>query len=139
MFGNGLDMYGHIDKIFKSDIAGGITLIRASDGDYSGAGGTWVEQGPSERIPLNNVNVQPASGKDMKLSVDKGGTADISDLRTVHINDGVYIYPDDEGRYADMLEFSDGVSVRQWRVIHCDNRPWRNFCRAIVERYRGKN
>jgi len=28
--------------------------------------------------------------------------------------------------------------VRKWRVVQADNRPWRNYCRAVVERYRGE-
>lgn len=37
MFGNGLDMRGHVDSTFKSKIKGGIWLIRMA-GDYSGPG-----------------------------------------------------------------------------------------------------
>lgn len=36
MFGNGLDMHGHIDATFNSPIEGGIRLIRPTAGDYSG-------------------------------------------------------------------------------------------------------
>lgn len=74
----------------------------------------------------------------MQTLIGMGGTANAHDVRVVHINDGVtYLYPDDDGKFSDLLEFSDGLTMRRWRVMSCDNRPWRNFCRAVVERYRG--
>lgn len=137
MFGNGLDMQGHIDSTFNSPIDGGIRLIRAAQGGYTGPGGEW-EEGESEVITLSLVNVQSAKWKDVQMLIGMGGTANAQDVRVVHINDGVnYLWPDDEGKFSDMLEFSDGLAMRKWRVISCDNRPWRNFCRAVVERYRG--
>ncbi|PWC10664.1 hypothetical protein B4923_16215 [Brenneria roseae subsp. americana] len=137
MFGNGLDMHGHIDSTFNSPIAGGIRLIRAGAGGYTGPGGRW-EQSEGETVELLRVNVQPAKWEDMQMLIGMGGTANPQDARVVHINDGVnYLYPDDNGKFADLLEFSDGQAMRQWRVMSCDNRPWRNFCRAVVERYRG--
>ncbi|MBK1423860.1 hypothetical protein [Yersinia pseudotuberculosis] len=137
MFGNGLDMQGHIDSTFNSPIDGGIRLIRAAQGGYTGPGGSW-EEGAPEVITLSLVNVQSAKWKDVQMLIGMGGTANAQDVRVAHINDGVnYIWPDDEGKFSDMLEFSDGLAMRKWRVISCDNRPWRNFCRAVVERYRG--
>ncbi len=137
MFGNGLDMQGHIDSTFNSPIDGGIRLIRAAQGGYTGPGGEW-EEGESEVITLSLVNVQSAKWKDVQMLIGIGGTANAQDVRVVHINDSVnYLWPDDEGKFSDMLEFSDGLAMRKWRVISCDNRPWRNFCRAVVERYRG--
>ncbi|WP_231578084.1 hypothetical protein [Dickeya chrysanthemi] len=74
----------------------------------------------------------------MQTLIGMGGTANAHDVRVVHINDGVtYLYPDDDGKFSDLLEFSDGLAMRRWRVMSCDNRPWRNVCRAVVERYRG--
>lgn len=136
-FGNGLDMKGHIDSTFGSPVPGGVRLIRASTGGYTGTGGRWEEL-PGETVELEFVNVQSAKWKDMQILAGMGGTANPQDARVVHINDGVnYLWPDDNGKFADLLEFSDGLAVRQWRVMSCDNRPWRNFCRAVVERYRG--
>jgi hypothetical protein len=132
MFGNGLDMRGHVDSTFKSKIKGGIFLIRM-EGGYSGPGGTWQEQ-ERERIELTRVNVQPAKWREIALMVGQGGVALISDYRAIHINDGAnYLYPDESGEYRDQLEFNDGVATRRWRVMSADNRPWRNFCRAVVE------
>lgn len=133
-----LSMSDHIDGTFNSPIPGGVKRIKpASGGGYTGPGGTW-EAGEPEEIQLTRVNIQPASLKTMEILVNMGGTANPQDVRVIHINDGInYLYPDDNGQFADLLEFSDGIAVRQWRVIQCDNRPWRNFCKAIVERFRG--
>jgi|GEM_PF-771243 hypothetical protein len=155
MYGNGLDMRGHVDSTFRSNIPGGICLIRRK-GDYSGPGGVWEEEEKFASVnfifsfdndtgvlhcqlkgvhkQLTRVNVQPAKWREVSLLVGQGGTAVISDFRTVHINDGkTYLMPDESGQYRDLLEFSDGVKMRRWRVMSADNRPWRNFCRAVVE------
>lgn len=134
-----LSMQDHIDGTFNSPVEGGVKRIKpATGGGHTGPGGTWQDGAPAEEIPLTRVNIQPASLKTMQILVALGGTANPQDVRLVHINDGVnYLYPDDDGKFADLLEFSDGLAVRQWRVIDCDNRPWRSFCKAIVERYRG--
>ena len=133
-----LSMQDHIDGTFNSPIAGGVKRIKpASGGDYTGPGGAW-QAGAPEVITLKRVNIQAADMKTLELLVSMGGTSNPKDVRVVHINDGEnYLYPDDDGKFADLLEFSDGLAVRQWRVIDCDNRPWRSFCKAIVERYRG--
>lgn len=137
-FGNGLDMRGHVDSTFNSPVSGGVRLIRAGAGGHTGPGGTWEEQ-PGETTELTRVNIQPAKWKDVQLLAGMGGTVSPQDVRVVHINDGVtYLWPDDDGRFSDLLEFSDGQATRQWRVLTCDNRPWRNFCRAVVERYLGE-
>ncbi|MBZ7262483.1 hypothetical protein FMK81_13300 [Klebsiella oxytoca] len=131
-FGNGLDMRGHVDTTFRSKIKGGIWLIRM-DGGYTGPGGVWREA-EIERVELKHVNVQSASDREIRLLVGEGGTAVLSDFRVVHINDGMhYLEPDESGEYRDQLEFWDGAVVRRWRVMDADNRPWRNFCRAVVE------
>lgn len=134
-----LSMQDHIDGTFNSLIEGGVKRLKpATGGGYTGPGGTWQDSAPAEEIMLTRVNVQAAGPKTMEILVGMGGTANPQDARLIHINDGVnYLYPDDDGKFADLLEFSDGLEMRQWRVMSCDNRPWRNFCKAIVERYRG--
>ena len=133
-----LTMEGHIDSDFISTPCGGVWLLRAASGDYTGEGGTWVETAAASRIPLVMVNIQQASPKSVEAMVGTSGAFNPQDWRVVHINDGVnYLYPDDSGQFADLLEFSDGLAVRQWRVVQCDNRPWRSYCRAMVARYRG--
>lgn len=133
-----LDMYGFIDPVFESRPEGGVTLIIPGHGDYTGPGGTW-EETPPQRKELQLVNIQPASLKTIETLVGQGGTVQPSDWRVVRINDGTMIYPDDTGQFAHLLEFSDGREVRQWRVRQADCRPWRSYCKVIVERYRGSN
>lgn len=133
-----LDMYGFIDPVFESRPEGGVTLIIPGHGDYTGPGGTW-EETPPQRKELQLVNIQPASLKTIETLVGQGGTVQPSDWRVVRINDGTMVYPDDTGQFAHLLEFSDGVAMRQWRVRQADNRPWRSYCKVVVERYRGSN
>lgn len=133
-----LSMQDHIDGVFHSPIPGGVWRHRPStEGDYTGPGGTWEDGVTPDPIELKRVNIQAAGPKTMELLIGMGGTANPQDARVVHINDGVnYLYPDDTGKFADVLEFSDGLAMRRWRVMSCDNRPWRSFCRAVVERMR---
>lgn len=131
-----LDMYGFIDPAFESRPADGVVLIIPGQGDYTGPGGTW-EEGKPQRKELQLVNIQPASLKTVETLVGQGGTVQPQDWRVVRLNDGTMIYPDDDGQFAHLLEFSDGLAVRQWRVRQADNRPWRSYCKVIVERYRG--
>jgi hypothetical protein len=132
-----LDMDDFIDPDFESTPDGGVSLITQEPGGYTGAGGTW-ESGATTEDPLTAVNIQPASQRTAQFYVEHGGTVSASDLRVVHINDGTMLYPDDDGTFAQLLRFSDGTAVRDWRVREADNRPWRNFCKAVVERYRGE-
>lgn len=127
-----LDMYGHIDMTFESTPTGGVSLVVPAEGDYSGPGGIWVDGTPTT-VPLQFVNIQPANLKTVQLVKEMGGTANVSDLRVVRINDGTMIESDDDGTFAQLLEFEG----KQWRVVQSDNRPWRNYCKVIVERYRG--
>jgi hypothetical protein len=128
-----LDMYNHIDYTLDSNQD--VKLITPDAGGYTGPGGVW-ENGdyPTERM-LYGVNIQPVSLKTAEFFA-AGGTANPQDFRAIHINDGTMLNPDDNGQFAQILEFTDGIAVRKWRVRQADNRPWRNFCRAIVERYR---
>ena len=131
-----LDMMGFIDPTFESTPEGGVTLVVQGAGGYTGDGGTWVK-GPVTRSDLYGVNIQPVSPKEAEV-LSEGGTRSATDMRSVIINDGTMLEPDDDGTFAQMLEFSDGLKVRKWRVVQADNRPWRNYCRAVVERYRGE-
>jgi len=133
-----LNMYGLIDPTFESLPEGGVTLSIPAQGGYTGPGGTWEEDEPEVK-ELKLVNIQPASLKTIETLVGQGGTVQPSDWRVVRINDGTMIYPDDDGQFAHLLEFIDGLSVRQWRVRQADNRPWRSYCKVVVERYRGSH
>lgn len=131
-----LDMMDTVDTTFASTPDGGVTLVTQDPGGYTGPGGTW-EPGSELTAPLDLVNIQPASQRQAQFYVEHGGTVSASDLRVVYINDGTMLYPDDDGTFAQMLRFSDGSAVRDWRVREADNRPWRAYCKAVVERYRG--
>lgn len=134
-----LDMLGHVDFDLNSSIAGGVVLVTPQPGGYTGPGGVWVDGGPDVETDLHFVNVVQGDMKTAEFlsGMDGGGTVNPSDVRIVHINDGTMLYPDDNSKFAQTLKFSDGQSVRTWRVRFADNRPHRNFCKAIVERYRG--
>lgn len=131
-----LDMYGMIDPTFNTQPQGGVFLLGSeSDGHYDDDG-IWV---PPTTLPpraLTDINIQPLSKKTIEIMIGLGGTANPRDMREVWLNDGTMLYSDDDGRKADRLEFSDGLAVRVWRVVQSDNRPWHNYCHAIVERMR---
>lgn len=131
-----LDMSHHVMGDFVSRIPGGVRHIRVT-GDYTGAGGVWQEsRGPATTI---QANVQPASWKTAEMLVGAGRATRTEDIRSIHINDGVtYLQPKDDNKSFDLLEFSDGIETREWLVVLSDNRPWRNYCRAHVVRYRGQ-
>lgn len=130
-----LDMLGFIDTQFESTPDGDVKLITPAGGGYTGPGGTWEDGTPTE-VPLTLVNIQPVDNKTAEFFQGQGGTVNPTDMRKLYINDGTMIYPDDNGQHAQILKFSDGLAVRQWRVRQADNRPWRNYCKVIVERYR---
>lgn len=131
-----LDFDGFIDPTLASTPAGGVTLVTPGEGGYTGPGGTWEDPVPTE-TELGLVTIQQASMKTAEFLSPAGGTVNPSDLRVVYLNDGTMLHPDDDGTFAQTLRFSDGVAVREWRVREADNRPWRNYCKAIIERYRG--
>lgn len=131
-----LDLYGLVDPTFASRPEGGVVLLGSeSDGYYDGDG-IWIPPTQQPPRPLASVSIQPAGKKAMEIMVGMGGTNNPRDVREVFINDGTSLYPADDGRASDYLEFSDGLDVRQWRVVQSDNRPWHTYCHAIVERVR---
>lgn len=129
-----LDMLDTVDGVFNSPATGGVTAYVRQEGYYDwDNGGVWVEPDVTP-IELGPITIQGASGKTMELMVGAGGTANPRDVRVVYINDGTMLYPADDNRNADELQFSDGVAMRRWRVKMSDPRPWRTYCKAIVER-----
>ncbi len=129
-----LDMMDFIDTTFESTPDGGVELVTEEPGGYTGPGGTWEPGGTTTRT-LRLVTIQSASMRTAQFYTDTGGTVSPSDLRVVYINDGTMLYPDDDGTFAQLLRFEG----RDWRVREADNRPWRSYCKAIVERYRGES
>ena len=113
-----LDMVGHIDDCFES-----VTATRTGKvGSY--VEGKWV--GLESGSEPHAVTLQPASDKEIQ-SLSKGGER-IVDARRIYINDGdLYsISPSDDWTFSGV----DGV----FKTVKLDNRPWRNYCKAIVSR-----
>lgn len=134
-----IDMLDTVAAPFNTQPTGGVTLLRpAPDGFYDyDNGGVWVDGTSPDPVAVPTINIQPARPKHMEILIGMGGTANPRDARVVYINDGsTYLFPADTGRPADKLVFSDGLESQQWRVMESDNRPWHNYCRAIVERIR---
>lgn len=131
-----LDVFGFISPDFTSTPAGGVEIGCPGDGGYTGPGNKW-EPGTTEWEAAPTANITGAPGKTIEFLQGAGHTVRASDVRVVHFNDGTMIWPDDDGNFSHLLRFSDGQAVREWRVMEADNRPWRNFCRVVVHRYRG--
>lgn len=113
-----LDMAGTIDDVFES--------IPATRTSYSGGGyvdGIYVDG--TETTEPHTVNVQPASAREIE-TLEKGGER-IVDGRRIYVNDGLLA----SISQGDTWEF-DG---QKWKCHALDNRPWRNYCRAIVGRF----
>lgn len=112
-----LDMSGHIDPVFKSVPA---NRIATTGGGY--VNGIWVDG--VETVTPHTVTIQPATDREIE-TLEKGGER-IVDARRVYVNDGVLAAI----AQADIWEF-DG---QRWKCHKLDNRPWRNYCKAIVSR-----
>lgn len=113
-----LDMTGHIGPVFETHSA---TRKSFSGGSY--VDGVWTDG--SETTTTHSVTIQPASDREIE-TIEKGGDR-ISDARRIYINDGVLA----EISQADTWEFEG----QQWKCYKLDNRPWRNYCKAIVARF----
>lgn len=132
-----IDMLDTVADPFNTQPSSGVVLQRpAPDGHYDyDNGGVWVPGTEPAPVYVPQINIQPARAKHMEVLLGMGGTANPRDARVIYINDGsTYLYPEDSGRPADRVDFSDGLSFHRWRVMESDNRPWHNYCRAIVER-----
>ncbi len=115
---NGLKMTGHIDAVFKS-----------VDATFTPAGGAYVDGVwiPVMNVPVTGfqVNIQPLSERELDF-LQKGGER-ILDPRRIYVNNG------------DLTAITlDGERLfigQRWKVIKTDNRPWRNYCKVIVDRF----
>lgn len=114
-----LNMSGHIDGIFKSVDA---TRSGKSGGAY--VNGHWVAG--VETTNAHNVNLQPLNEKEIQsLSI---GAERIGDMRKIYVNDGdMYNIAE-----SDIWTFT-GIDG-EFKTVSLDNRPWRNYCKAIVSR-----
>jgi len=114
-----LDMAGTIDDTFES-----VGALRTTKTGGYGANGRYVAV--SSAPARHTVNLQPLSVKDLQsLSI---GAERANDVRKIYVNDGdLYsILPSDEWAFDTI----DGT----FRTVSLDNRPWRNYCKAIVSR-----
>ena len=114
-----LDMLGHIDDCFQSVPANRTASIGGSYVD-----GLWVDG--TDTVTPHKVTVQPVTEKEID-SLDIGQER-IGDMRKIYVNDGD-LYSIAE---ADTWKLTgiDGT----FRCVKLDNRPWRNYCKAIVVR-----
>jgi hypothetical protein len=113
-----LDMFGQIDDVFVSIPA---DRISKSGGAY--VDGIFVPG--VETVTPHTVTIQPAS--DREIAALSGGGERVVDLRRVYVNDGVL---------ASISEADDwSFDGQLWKTVKLDNRPWRNYCKAIVSRY----
>lgn len=112
-----LDMSDFIDPVFESVPASRTKEIAGSFVD-----GKWVDG--TIAITNHTVNIQPASDREIQ-SIERGGER-IVDARRIFINDGI----DASISQADIWEFLG----QKWKCHAVDNRPWRNYCKAIVSR-----
>jgi hypothetical protein len=131
-----LDMYGLVDPVMASEPSGGVELVTQQPGSY-GPGGVW-QPGSETTEQIGFISIQQTSARTAEFYMDHGGTMQPSDMRVLYINDGTVIEPDDDGAFSQIFRFSDGSQVREWRVREADNRPWHNYTRVVVERYRGE-
>ena len=113
-----LDMSGHIGPVFKS---GPATRTSFTGGGY--VNGLWVDG--TTTTTSHTVTVQPASDREIE-TLEKGGDR-VVDARRIYVNDGLLA----EITQADTWTF-DG---QEWKCYKLDNRPWRNYCKAIIARF----
>ena len=120
-----LDMFGFIDDKFESIEA---TRVARTVQYINGRPVSSITS-TSDHI----VNIQPVSDKQIQ-SLSAGGER-INDARRIYVNDGdLYsILPSDEWTFGGIDAERLGVAGT-FRCLQLDNRPWRNYCKAIVIR-----
>lgn len=112
-----LSMLGHIDNVFKSVPA---THVGKSGGYVDGV---WQEVTSS---PVSfQVNIQPLNDKELSF-LQQGGER-IVDPRKIYVNSGDLNSIQLAGEWVFLGQ--------RWKIIRTDNRPWRNYCRVVVDRY----
>jgi hypothetical protein len=111
-----LSMFGHIDDVFISVVA----ERTSRTGSY--VNGIWVDG--AANVTSHDVTIQPASDREID-SIERGGER-VVDARKIYVNDGI----DASIRPTDVWEFEG----QKWKCHRLDNRPWRNYCRAVVYR-----
>lgn len=111
-----LSMRGHVDNVFKSVQAQHI----GKGGAYVNGVWTPVTYDP---VPFM-VNVQPLSEREIDF-LTQGGER-ILDGRRIYVNSGDLNSIQLDGEWMFLNQ--------RWKVIKTDNRPWRDYCKVIVDR-----
>jgi hypothetical protein len=120
-----IDMSGHVDSDFISIPL--VYRIAKSGGGY-GTDGIYQPGAADVRTP-HDVNIQPASNEEIEI-LEKGGER-IIDARILHVNDGVSA----SISKSDTWEFDSKL----YKCHELDNRPWHNYCRAVVSLIDGQS
>ncbi len=113
-----LDMAGHIDDVFES-----LPAIRISNTGGGYVNGLWVDG--AEVQSSHRVTLQPLNTREIQ-NLSAAGER-ITDVRKIYVNDGILT----SISQADDWE----IDGQRWKCIALDNRPWRNYCKAIISRY----
>jgi len=112
-----LKMTGHIDDTFKS-----------VDATHIGKSGAYVDglwQTVTADPVAYKVNIQPLSEREIDF-LERGGER-IVDGRRIYVNSGDLTRISLEGEWVFLGQ--------RWKIIKTDNRPWRDYCKVIVDRY----
>lgn len=94
------------------------------DGEFDDLGKPIVSTG---QTAYHNATIQAASMQELQ-SLDFGNER-TNDARAVYLNDG--INPDIKAGDEWYINI-DGRGVKQYKCLSLDNRPWRNYCKAIL-------
>ena len=113
----GLDMYGLIDGVFKS-VDATFTPITTGFDDKG------LPKPVSDTATAFTVNVQPLNLRE--LDILTRGDQRIVDGRKIYVNSGDLSIIENNGIWVFLGQ--------RWKTIQTDNRPWRNYCKAIVSR-----
>lgn len=113
---SGLDMHGHIDAVFKSVAATHIGKV----GAY--VNGIWTDT-ILPPVPYT-VNVQAL--EDKAIDFLRQGGERILDPRKIYVNSGDLNSIQLAGEWVFLGQ--------RWKIIKTDNRPWRNYCKVVVDR-----
>jgi len=126
-----INMLGMIDQTFATHK---IQCTNYAQSDYNDDG-DWVD-GIEETFPAI-VNLQPIDREAVTFLVQNGGTVDIQQAFTLHLNNGKQIYHPRQtttGVISASTIIADFQGYpRTFKVLYADNRPWHNYCMAHVE------
>lgn len=114
-----LNMYGHIDSVFKST---DVVVTYRDQGEY-GPDGIWIP-GPAQTESYV-ANIQPLSDRKLDNLLRAGQR--IVDGRHVYINTGDF----------EKLALAQEMSFlgQRWKIVESDVRPWHKYARIVASRF----